>query len=419
MTGGKGLSLESVLNEAARPKLKLFLSADIVGSTAYKQSQEALPIGEVASRDWAKHIQQFYTNFSDDFRKAWKSLKVIAEASGADSGLQNTNEGMFGPSPVFWKTVGDEVLFWKELQSEHQIWLTLSAWMEAVAKSREWLKRHGLDVKSTAWTAGFPVFNRVIANPQFIDTAEIAKNQTIEKRPGEPEPLYNPAQVEFLESKKTDLLVANAILVDVYYKTKRYGQYIDFIGPNIDLGFRISNHSSTRRMTISTDLAYLMAKSGTSRYLIRFDPVFEALDIEGRLENIGRLCEASEGDTLTMHFGKLSLYYSGMTKLKGVLGEVDYPRFWVNTEQDESLDYHKSELWGGVLSSLGWTTVGGFSDAFFKDRKNYTVPPFIHEESLKGETDTSYDSVLIDPRINKAKGTMGFPSLETSSAQKS
>ncbi|MEH2471775.1 hypothetical protein V1281_007038 [Nitrobacteraceae bacterium AZCC 2161] len=64
-------------------------------------------------------------------------------------------------APELWKSVGDALIYTKLLGDHREALTTLNAWMGAVDAYRKRLKAQypSLDLKSTAWVAGFPVHN--------------------------------------------------------------------------------------------------------------------------------------------------------------------------------------------------------------------------------------------------------------------
>lgn len=88
------------LPEFLKPRLRLFMSADIVGSTALKQSPRKGP--EVSS-EWFGIIQGFYLEIQKEFIKHW---------SDVDSKL---GDKFLGDPPELWKVIGDEAVFVKEI----------------------------------------------------------------------------------------------------------------------------------------------------------------------------------------------------------------------------------------------------------------------------------------------------------------
>jgi hypothetical protein len=140
----------------------LFLSADIVGSTALKQSaglvdadHTGLPDGE----RWFSLIQGFYIKTVKDFLPRFAAKK---KAAGSHVAKQK-----FGSDPILWKTIGDEILFRKIVEDHSQVKSTLECWIETIATIRKFLRKENkkLDVKCTAWLAEFPLQNKLVVGP--------------------------------------------------------------------------------------------------------------------------------------------------------------------------------------------------------------------------------------------------------------
>ncbi|PNS08863.1 hypothetical protein [Solilutibacter silvestris] len=198
-----------------RRKLLLFLSADIVGSTAYKQRSKS-------SSDWFDTVGRFYRYAETTFLRFWK----VAQAHNPE-----TKDELFGTSePVLWKTIGDEVLFTKEIDTPSQAAACMQVWLNALKEYREFLAKAdpALDIKSTAWLADFPISNREII-----------------LRVGNDEDDENFAW-------------ANDRLLQEYEKGTT-GLTRDFVGPAIDTGFRLGAASSTRQLMLSVELAHLLS----------------------------------------------------------------------------------------------------------------------------------------------------------------
>jgi len=138
-----------------KPRLRIFLSADLIGSTALKHDA-LLPLrvsedeAEGAPR-WLASISDFYFNFAEHFRIAWNATAAEMTA---------TDERAGGEAPEQWKAIGDELIYTKEIENRQQLVTTIRAWVSAIREYRKELDKPGrLDVKSYCWTAGFPVLN--------------------------------------------------------------------------------------------------------------------------------------------------------------------------------------------------------------------------------------------------------------------
>ncbi len=148
--------------------------------------------------------------------------------------------------PKLWKCLGDEMVFCTILRDAEQAVRALSAFRNATNSFQK--PESKIRLKNTAWIADFPVGSVEV---QVSDQSQNGKNRT------------------------------------------------DFLGPQMDLGFRLSHRSSVRRFVISVDLALLV-----------FDSV-----------------------------NKLKVFYEGREVLKGVLGDRPYPILWIDmSEQTTGLE---------------------------------------------------------------------------------
>lgn len=197
------------------PKLRLFLSADVVGSTAYKQRDGA------DGSNWFTMVSSFYSQASATLRSQWQWFESnLAEDDRAE---------MLGQAPELWKTIGDEVLFAKEVKSPSQAVMALHVWIETLKGLRKVLQKFdpALDVKSTAWIADFPIRNREIVLGAASDTEDDLD-------------WLNDQQLQECASGKSNLIC-------------------DYIGPSIDTGFRLSATATSRQLAVSIELAHMLS----------------------------------------------------------------------------------------------------------------------------------------------------------------
>src|SRR5208282_2775059 len=140
-----------------QPKLRLFLSVDLVGSTVSKQRPN-FPIREPGrlwadggmAPPWLSPIANFFGSFQEAFVREWR---IFRNQIGPQLGIA------VAVDPSFWKANGDELIFVKELSDRKEILGCIDAWLKALISLRPQLVASGLDIKATAWTAGFPVTN--------------------------------------------------------------------------------------------------------------------------------------------------------------------------------------------------------------------------------------------------------------------
>ena len=105
--------------EVLKWRTRLFMSVDIVGSTALKQPAVLQPVV-----DSLVIIQGFYGEAVLAVEKEWAQLSNVVPADKQQSFL--------GPPPEFWKTIGDEIFFCKEVTDSRQVALTVECWKGAL-----------------------------------------------------------------------------------------------------------------------------------------------------------------------------------------------------------------------------------------------------------------------------------------------
>ena len=190
---------------AAKPKSKLFMSCDLVGSTNFKQTREG----------WQKVFLSFY----------WEFPQFLAEEDRALS-QQDAEKTSFS----LWKGVGDELLFEVDVVTERQISRAVRVWLAAVKRyEEEVLADYSLALKGGAFIATFP-------GPDSYSTIPI-KPET--------------------EDSDESVVVLNAAALTGVKKTSKY--LYDYFGPSIDTGFRVIGMAQRRYFTLSVEVAWAMA----------------------------------------------------------------------------------------------------------------------------------------------------------------
>lgn len=293
------------------PRLRLFLSADIIGSTALKQSRlGAFDSSGPAHVSWFTTIQGFYFEAQQHFMRAWNDLK-----------LRHKDNDYFGEAPKLWKTIGDEVLFTKLITDHRQVAVTLQCWVKALGAIREFLRRDGgrLGVKSTTWLAGFPFRNKevVLSGESFSGD-------------------------DFIE----DYYKENGIILNKYYEKDGDGINIDYIGPSIDTGFRLTGQATSRKLILSIDVAYILALTSPAK--------------KGPIDPI-------------------KIRYEGQVSLKGVLGGANYPLFWMDLADGASSAVLEDKL--TKSSACDRDEAQAFCEAFYAENSDFIFPPFVISET--------------------------------------
>jgi hypothetical protein len=199
--------------DPCRSMLRLFMSVDIVGSTAFKQRDSSAPddaenrqVGP-PSAAWFSPISQFYKQIEILFAQEWRLY---------DENRIKSADYLAGEPPEFWKSIGDEVIYVKSIKNHLEAYCCLNCWIKAVNAYRKTLtqKFPKLNVKSSAWIAGFPVANSEVILGTNASTAQEGE--------GGSDPVYD-----------------NVKLLIKYYKEQTTNLVRDFIGPSIDIGISL------------------------------------------------------------------------------------------------------------------------------------------------------------------------------------
>ena len=261
---------------------------------------------------WLSPIANFFGAFQEAFVREWRLFK---NQTAPTLGMEVTID------PSFWKANGDELIFVKELVDRKEILGCIDAWLKALKAVRQLLMPKGLDAKATAWTAGFPVTNSELVFQSGPVSSDV---------PFEDDPRLQ--QFFLLERWHQDPNAQNLVM--------------DFIGPSVDIGFRLTSHATPRRFVISVDIAYFLATTHFSPDIDISDP---------------------------------SIFYGGRTELKGVLGGKPYPIFWIDAAAGEKFEQAEDVLLKVMPSQKG--DVEKFCLEFYKRNSASMFLPFIFKES--------------------------------------
>jgi methylase of polypeptide subunit release factors len=241
-------------NKAHRStQLRVFFSVDLFGGTAYKSKG---PVDVFSSeRSWPNRFEEFFQEFTRSFKERVTSARAESKA-----------EVM--PPPELWKINGDELLFTELVYAEPgqrhaALKSSLCTFVELVHETDERYACEGLGVRACAWTAGFPLRNKRL---QIVQGGiELIKSDA-----GRLDPETGPGR---------------SIPVTVN----------DYIGRDMDLGFRLAAKAPPGRIVCSLDLAeyalQLPARSG------------------------------------------LAVWHVGWSALKGILDQQPYPLLWLEGDR--------------------------------------------------------------------------------------
>jgi len=195
------------LDTFADRRLVMFLSADVVGATAFKASN----IGTDGQALWLGAFETLFRELPLIF------IGKLAEYFFDEDDL---------PQSGVWKVMGDEVVFAVLPESVGHAQRVTAAFCDAVVcYDQRIAQRWPLRIRGCCWGAEMGARNRVIEIPEMFGGSD---------RP-----------------------------------------YLDFLGPDVDIGFRLSAHSRPGELILSPNLAEAMAAQDDQRGL-RFHLVGEA-----------------------------------------------------------------------------------------------------------------------------------------------
>jgi hypothetical protein len=232
-----------------------------------------LPLG-------SRPIAQFYKQVELRFAEEWRRYTDLAK----------TGEYAPGSPPAFWKGIGDEAVYVKEITTHREAYCCIHCWMNAINSHRQELRRKypKLDLKSIARIAGFHV-----NNPEIILRTNVT---TAEEDTGGMDSVYD-----------------NVKLMKKYHSGDKHNLVRDFVGPSIDIGFRLSSFATPRKLVVSLDLALILA--------------------------------AAEGyRPHDFWFAPMKFFFDGSTSMKGVLGGVPYPIIWIDLLTTDKLEQAEDKL---------------------------------------------------------------------------
>jgi hypothetical protein len=315
------------------PRLRLFLSVDLVGSTPIKQTNKGAN-HKYTDEDWSRRhvppwhspIADFYRLFADLFHAVW--LQEVDEC-------RKYLRGDFDPgsAPELWKTNGDELIFIKELGDSRQSLVAVRAWHASLRRYRSEIHQTGdgrtrdkpmPDIKGTVWLAGFPKNNSEVVLPAKFN--------------GEPSVPPDTDQAVLAQLKRNDLWYRD--------ETSRGELVRDFIGPSIDTGFRLTGLATPRKMIISIDAAWLVATA------------------------IKNLPDGKDD--------RIEFYYEGSAPLKGVLNGQPYPILSIGVDR-RAFDAEEEKIQGRVHHLSSVQTVK-LARAYIEDVGGFLIKPFVFND---------------------------------------
>lgn len=203
---------------------ELFLSCDLVGSTAFKQRQAARQQAGGRTDEKEPSWQQVFIEFYRDFPRALSEVRSAHLATLSRHSLKHE------PEFVLWKPIGDELVFTVRVLDEDTVYVAVRIWLEAMRKwERDRLSTLGMGTKGGAFIATFPGPDRDVAVPR---------------------------QATGFQSTRGVVAANDDACTD---SPLNHAEYLfDYFGPSIDTGFRIFSKATQRRFPISVEVAWAL-----------------------------------------------------------------------------------------------------------------------------------------------------------------
>ena len=229
------------LTPSREQKLRVFFSADLANATDYKarhsrtgflrqdwsrQPLESEAMGRWLARYWQDTWPSFFGQFFQDFARAFFSH---IRGARADAGI---TPPLARPLPTLWKINGDEILFVDFIYPEHEpesgdlVYSSVKAFVQTVKEFDTRLLPKGIGVRGCVWSNGFPIRNSELI-VEYGKIPVIASHRALDDGDA---------------SASADELQRNRVL--------------DYIGPDIDLGFRLASATPAARVACSLDVAW-------------------------------------------------------------------------------------------------------------------------------------------------------------------
>ncbi len=236
-------------------ELILFVSIDLIGSTAYKNKYPN-------SNDFSLLFLNFYRSMPQYLYSA--IINISSKYPDIEFDPYNHLVRLI-------KVLGDEVILKIDLNKFIDVPIILVGLRDAInAYRNKYLIDKGLDLKATVWTASFPIINKEIKVP-IVPT---------------------PAG-------------------------KRVQELTDYLGPSMDLGFRLTKYSNENLITISLEVACIFSLIPELTHKIFQDE-------------------------------KIEIIYDKLESLKGIYGGQPYPIFWI--ENLTYLEEARKDIKGNILN---------------------------------------------------------------------
>jgi hypothetical protein len=227
-------------------RLKLFMSVDVSGSTAIKNRRNhtiTLDIFEQRKAVIASYLEKAAIPMKEDsisFDDPNFIRMVFSDRSAEDmdyGGILhalyldfddqfegNVAELLQDCTRHLWKFLGDELIYVFDILNRPQLFDIVRVFLQTIySVDQAYITKHSIRLKGSAWVAGFPVRNRIVSFPSFNRSPE--------------------------------------------HDGIKQASYIheDYLGPDMDTGFRIGKYTHPGLLSVSMELLELILGTPPNR----------------------------------------------------------------------------------------------------------------------------------------------------------
>lgn len=362
---------------------------------------------EEVHQPWLEPFAHFFPSIDENLRQAWDEIVAMLPedsehdavrslilhkrppyASTASHQRQSDDQDRGEPEafsntvqarPHFYQGRGDEAIYCLKLDNEIQALVAVWAFINATEKTRhEIAKRpswHPLNVKAAAWIAKFPVSNsEAVMGADY--TGLLRDAGAVPVKSAMPAHYLLPFlfRLSKVPTENREAAIAN-ILSEINEQDDEGTRatmarllrsvtfaYKDYLGPQMDLGFRLAAESTPRKMMISLDLAHLLGATlclapppKRGQRAPKVDQPARATETDARCRSLSDFINRAQQ---ALRFG-----YEGRVALKGVRNGLPYPLFFLHADRRSAFFQAEEDI--APIKAAEPEQVQRLADAFF------------------------------------------------------
>lgn len=302
---------EQIKEKDVKVKALIFFSVDIVDSAAYKSR---------FINEWSRVFMKFFRIFPAILNERCKGFQIP----------RHEDFPIDLPHPKIWKLVGDEILFFIDIcESFNQL-------------RDKYNKKLKLDYYELV------VYYTILFRRLIIDLNKERKKKKDKEKDRE--------QIKHCPAFKIKGAAWFANVVEGPNYDHRYGNIKirldhtkadekkpDFIGRQIDIGFRIAKYSTLNRFVISVEFAIILLRD----------------------------------NYLTIEDEGIKLYYEGRKPIKGILEHLGYPIVYIDME--DKFKHSENDLLFKDVRPANQINLMRFMEEYIKRTNFILYYPFVHD----------------------------------------